>query len=159
VRNGHLVRMGLQNLAGEIKLVGAAQVRAAMLRAKAQMQIEATAPVVSQFSKMTPKQQRYVRIMIATGMMVVPYVRTHAYAKNWQVRKVMEGKDRIGYALENPVPYAKWLAGSRGSGQAAVHRGRWKTLRTVLQTELADLPTEVSKELALKVARARRTVD
>ena len=124
--NAQLVRTGLQNLTLAVPKIGRNQIWKAMQRARTRAKI---------YPPELPRQK---------------YVRTFRLRDNWKIGKAGE----IGYMITNPTPYTKYVMGDAyGTRQAMIHVGRWTTIRTIIEEEIATLPDEITAEINMVARR------
>jgi hypothetical protein len=141
-----LVRQGLEDLFSEVPKIGRRRIRTIMERIKRAMQ--EYPPERTGQSAPTPHP------IVGTVYAKVPgrYQRTGNLGSHWAIA---ETKNHDGYYVENTAerkgkPYGKYVVGSAdGSGQAWMHKGRWKLFRDVTEQELKALPKIIRDEIVL----------
>lgn len=88
----------------------------------------------------------------------IPTQRTGRYNKGWelvekrddsQFKATANGTLKLSFTIQNYAPYYQFVGGDiNGVGQSPIHKGRWKTLESVLQQSLNDwmrtLPSRLS---------------
>lgn len=129
VKNGELVRKGLQDLAAEIPKIG-------------KLQIYRTGQAIVRKMKEYPTERR--------GQL---YIRTGRLGAGWTLTA-----NSNGYTIRNHTPYTKYVVGNAyGLEQAWMHVStdqgkRWNVMRDVQEDEVNKLPPEIEKEI-ITVAR------
>lgn len=152
LRNGELVKKDLEDLAfSEGPKVSAGRIRGRLESARIKL-IRYPAAFEGPYPWKTPKQRRYVMMMIRLGKIVLPYRRTGKYGQSWRVEKKETG--RVGYTLKSPLSHAKYVSGSAyGTDQARIHQSRWPLLRDVVEEAIAMLPQEIADDIVMVARR------
>lgn len=156
LKNGRLVRQGLQNLAAEVSLVGQGPIYKAMQRARKRLAAYPPSPRRVHWDSEKQRRAYFASNGFGGG---IPYTRTGRYGKGWRITKTGVGTKQSGYTLSNTVSsrgrlYAKYISGdAQGEGQSRIHRGRWIKLRPAVEREVHSLPAEVRANLQMILRR------
>lgn len=91
----------------------------------------------------TPKQRRFFFAALRSGRIQVPYQRTGAEGRGWQVRLVPAG-DVYTVEVYNNVPYRRYVQGP-ATEQARIHRGRWSSQEDIEAAAEAAMPRRMAE--------------
>lgn len=144
--NAEIVRQGLQDLAAEIPKIGRQGIRTVMERIKRKMQ-EYPAERAGQ-------SVRQVHAVLGYTIVAKRYRRTGNLGSHWAIEPL-----KNGYAIENTAQfkgrrYGRYVVGDAyGTGQAWMHKGRWKLMRDVVEEELQELPREIEDTIEMVARR------
>ena len=125
---GEIVRKGLQDLSAELPKIGRQQLR---------FMIERVYRRVSPYPPKRPGQK---------------YIRTGDLFSHW----ILGPSTTVnpGYAIENDMPYAKYVIGDAyGTSQAWMHKGRWLKLRDAMDQEIEKMPAEIEAQINMVARR------
>jgi hypothetical protein len=149
LRNGVLVRKGLQDLNKEIPQIGRQQIRTRLERIKRRMQA---------YPPERPGQSvRVEHPVLGYTIKAKRYKRTGRFGRSWSIERI----GNTGYMLKNDARdprtrrrYGHYVVGNAyGAGQAWMHKGRWEVLRDVAEEELQTLPPAVEREINMVARR------
>jgi hypothetical protein len=160
LRNALPVKKNLEDFASDVKKVSLGRLYGRMEAAR-RMVIKNPQPYTGDPEHHWPEGEKGKRARawwfaaLRDGRVNPPheYHRTGEYADSWEIIKLDSGD---GYMLRSSMDAAKWIAGSATDPgmQYHVHVGRWATLRESMETSFAELPKELTENVAM-VARRR----
>ena len=146
--NGELVRMGMQDLTAEIPQIGRNQIYKTAQRIRSRMGKpgkKITYPV-----RWDSKKQRRAFFASEGFGRGIPTERSGAYEEAWEIIKLDNG-----YAVSNPLEYAKYVGGGPfGGSQSNIHQDRWERFRDVVEEETDKLPDEITAEIDIVARRS-----
>jgi len=156
-----LVRQGLENLEKSIKLIGRYQIYRALLEVAREARIYPPPPSAPSrlkiaYPKFTKSGKRMKTVEYVNPPKFNQYVRTYKLQKSVKIRRTT-GDDSGWNLIVDPYEinrprkkrYGLMVKGDQmGSGQAKIHKGRWKTLFENMQGGLIEsLPEDIMKEI------------
>ena len=142
VTNAEVVRQGLENLSTALPKIGRKRLRGAADTVREMMAVPGSAVV---YPVNWDSDQQMIAFFASDGFGGgIPYVRTDDYVNAWEVVPVGE----IGYRVDNPSPYAKYVGGLQsGAQQSSIHMQRWQLFRDAIDQVRDALPEEVASHL------------
>ena len=139
--NSEMVRQGLQDLAADIPLVGRLGVYRTAQRIVARLK-QPGSPITYPVQWDSDKQRRAFFATDGFGA-GIPTGRSGEVESAWTLVSLSNG-----YEINNSEPYASYVFGDiSGNGQSLIHQGRWSLMADVVDSEVDDLPDDVSEEL------------
>jgi hypothetical protein len=155
VSDARLVERAYEDLTGEIIDVARDRARNAMFNLRTRLAFyppQYTGRMPGGFK--TLKQRRYFFWALKQGIIQVPYQRTGAYGRGWQITEFPNAFLLTGNARQGERTYTGWVAGDvTGKYQARIHRGRWTTVPTAVEQTLKPLPQEITNRTMQVVHR------
>lgn len=134
-----LVRQGLEDLEREIPRIGKRRIYNMMLRVRTRLRTPAPRPSYP-INWDSEKQRRAYFATNGFGR-GIPYRRNGRYEGGWDIVPT-----ETGYRLENKWDKARYVSGYHdGSGQSAIHAGRWPLFQEVVEEEIQELPEDIEQ--------------
>lgn len=137
IKNGAIVRRGLENLRKQPPLIARKRIYDALLHARTLLRKPAAKPTYPiRWDSERQRRAYFASDGFGSG---IPYRRTGRYERGWTLDRTGDG-----YAFGNPVESALHVGGDEiGDMQSLIHRGRWPLWIQVVERQIAGLPKTI----------------